>query len=195
MLTISTFGTSLTARGGWQAPLAHQLTLALNSKVAVINRGKSGASSEWGVTAAPAVAAEAPDIVLIEFAVNDAALNRGLVLSASLGNMTRIVSSLRAGAPYRLIILQIMNPVWGYRRWLRPFLDHYTSAHLILAESLGLPVIDHRPLWAGFDGPALKKAIPDGGHPDAALMADAVATSICDQLIALPEFSRVAGMA
>ncbi len=195
MLTISTFGTSLTARGGWQAPLAEQLTLALNSEVAVINQGKSGASSAWGVTAAPAVAAEAPDVVLVEFAVNDAALNRGLSPSASLDNMTRIVSSLRAGAPDRLIVLQIMNPVWGYRRWLRPFLDHLTAMHLALAERLGLPVIDHRPLWARFDRAALKRAIPDGGHPDAAVMADAIATSICDQLIALPEFSRVTGMA
>ncbi len=194
MLTISTFGTSLTARGGWQTPLAHQLTHALNSEVAVLNRGKSGASSAWGVSQADAIATETPDVVLIEFAVNDAALNRGLTVSASVNNMARIVSALRASATDRLLILQVMNPVWGYRRWLRPFLDQYTRAHLALAGQLGLSVIDHRPLWAGFDDQALKKVIPDGGHPDTALMADTIATSICGQLIALPEFSRITGV-
>ena len=193
MLTISTFGTSLTAGGGWQAPLAQKIETK-GVETTILNRGKSGASSAWGITRAAAIAAETPDIVLVEFAVNDAAFKRGLPLAPSLDNMARIFGELRVGAPNRLIILQRMNPVRGYRRWLRPFLDHYTRAHIALAGSLGLPVIDHTPLWSQFDSQGLRRAIPDGLHPDANLTAEVIATSIYGQLVKMPEFSRLVEM-
>ncbi len=82
-LKIVTLGTSLTSRGGWQEPLRSALSACRDSEVTIVNLAKSGMASDWGLTQIDKTLAERPHVVLVEFAINDAALNRFLSLAQS----------------------------------------------------------------------------------------------------------------
>lgn len=182
-LKIATIGTSLTARGGWQTPLQEDLAACLGVPVTVTNRAKSGETSSWGLQNIGAVLADKPDIVLIEFAANDAALDRFMSLSRSVENMRAIVAAVRAQNKDAIVVLQAMNPMWGFRRWMRPFLDDYIEAHVALARELGIDFIDHGPLWATYSDAEMKRIIPDGGHPLPGSSAQMIATHIKTWLV------------
>jgi acyl-CoA thioesterase I len=165
-MKIVTLGTSLSARGGWQEPLRRSLGACLNRDVAVVNLAKSGMTSEWGLTQIDKVVAEHPDIVLVEFAVNDADVTEFMSLSRSSANMTEIVSRLRQSGTRPAVYVMAMNPVSGLRGMIRPFLDKYVEMHAAVARKLGAGFIDHRPAWARLSEEEIAKAIADGAHPD-----------------------------
>lgn len=93
-LRIATFGTSLTANGGWQEPAADVFGGCLGRPGEVSSRGRAGTASDGGVEAVGDVAATRPDIVFIEFGANDAALNKLIGPSTSTANMRWIVDAL-----------------------------------------------------------------------------------------------------
>lgn len=165
-LKIVTFGTSLTARGGWQEPLRNALSACGDREVTIVNLAKSGMASDWGVTQIDKVLAEKPDIVLVEFAVNDAALDRFLSLAASSANMEKIVTRLKAGASRPTVFVMAMSPVSGLRGWIRPYLAQYEDRHAEIARRLDAGFIDHRPAWARLSADEIATAIADGTHPD-----------------------------
>ncbi len=182
-LKIAAIGTSLTARGGWQAPLQKEMSECLGFPVTVTNQARSGETSRSGLQNIGAVLADRPDIVLMEFAANDAALNRFISVSRSVANMRAIVRAVRAQNSRAVIVIQAMNPFWGFRRWVRPFLDQYIDAHAALAQELGIDFIDHRPLWATHPDAEIRRMIPDGAHPLPAYAASMIATHIKSRLI------------
>lgn len=165
-LKIVTFGTSLTARGGWQEPLREALSACSGREVTIVNLAKAGMASDWGVTQTDKVLAERPDIVLVEFAVNDAALDRFLSLASSGANMEKIVTDLKAGDSKPAIHVMAMSPVSGLRGWIRPYLSQYEDRHAEIARKLGVGFIDHRPAWARLSADEIATAIADGTHPD-----------------------------
>jgi len=179
-LRIVALGTSHTARGGWQRPLADALKTCLGRPVDVINHGKSGANSQWGLGQVPQVAAASPDIVLIEFGANDAALHSGVSEAASRANITAMVRELRSRVPGVRIILMAMNPMHGLRGVLRPWLDDYYDMHRALAAVLGVEFVDHRPAWLRMSADDRDRVIPDGAHPDAAAAAGIVVPALAD---------------
>lgn len=162
---IVAFGTSLTARGGWQGPLAERLTSCLGWSVVVDTVAKSGAPSSWGLGHVDDVIRLKPDVVLVEFYANDAALNRFTSVSTSSDTIGALFSSLRHGLPKARIIAQIMNPVSGLAGMARPYFGLYIDAHLRQARANGVDIIDHRKRWMSLSGNQLAKAIPDGLHP------------------------------
>ncbi|RIY02597.1 SGNH/GDSL hydrolase family protein [Aureimonas flava] len=181
-LRVATFGTSLTANGGWQTPLAEAMEACAGRPVTVSNHGRAGAASDWGVEAVGDVAAERPDIVFLEFAVNDAALDRMIGVSASVENMRAIVGALRRARSDVLVYVMAMNPLSGRRLWARPFRARYEDAHRRLAQDLGLRYIDHRPDWEAMGRPALYLAIVDGAHPTAGAASAIVVPNIMRRL-------------
>lgn len=162
---IVTFGTSLTARGGWQLPLQEALTKCLKVPVLVDSVARSGATSEWAVEKIGDVIAAKPDIVLVEFYANDAALNRFMTVERSRQNMAVILGQLKQQLPHARIIVMGMNPIFGIRGFIRPFINSYIDAHHQLANEMGLDFYDNRPAWAELSPDELSAAIPDGSHP------------------------------
>jgi acyl-CoA thioesterase I len=165
-LRLVTFGTSLTASGGWQGALATELERCLGRDVDVINLGKSGMASDWGAQSVGLVIAAKPDIVLIEFSSNDASLRRLVGLKKSQDNIRTIVRSLRNNDPNTRIYLMAMSPALGLRGLIRPYLNAYYDSYISLSKELGTGFIDHRPAWANLSDDQLRTAIPDGTHPD-----------------------------
>src|ERR1700741_4927741 len=104
-LRLAALGTSLTARGGWLEPLRRRLEAQLGRPVQALDFAKSGASSRWGMRILARACAERPDIALIEFAANDAALHRGVSLARSIANAAAMIDALRAANPAAAIYL------------------------------------------------------------------------------------------
>ena len=170
-LTIVALGTSLTARGGWPLPLEAALERCLHRPVAVRVVARSGQDSTWGVSALDQVAAQRPDVVLVEFAVNDAALHHWIGFERSRRNMQAILDRLADLNPRPRVFVMAMNPVSGLRGALRPSLDRYAAMHRDVAQAAGAGFIDHGPAWRALAPDALARAIPDGTHPDPAVAA------------------------
>jgi lysophospholipase L1-like esterase len=107
-----------------------------------------------------------PDLVLIEFAVNDAALQNFITLARSRDNIRAILSALRGAPRPPRVFLMAMNPVHGAKAWLRPSLKAYEAAHQELAHEEGAGFIDHRTAWMLLAPADRGRLIPDGLHPD-----------------------------
>ena len=183
-IKIVTLGTSLSARGGWQEPLRRSLSTCLSTDVSVVNMAKSGMTSEWGLTQVDRVVAERPDIVLVEFAVNDADATEFISLRRSTANMSEIISRLRDSQTRPAIYVMAMNPVSGLRGMIRPFLARYEEMHAAVAKKLGAGFIDHRPAWARLSTEQLAEAITDGTHPDPAVAGRVMVPVLVDALAA-----------
>ena len=125
VLHIVSFGTSLSAHGGWQADLAAQLRQSLKSEIEISIIAQPGANSDWGIANVARVAALEAQIVLIEFAINDASVVRGMSLARSRDNISRIATALRSGEQQPRLLLMTMNPAHGLRGAARPLLDRY----------------------------------------------------------------------
>jgi len=162
---IVTFGTSLTERGGWQLPLQDALSKCLGRPVLVDSIARSGATSEWALEKIGDVIAAKPDIVLIEFYANDAALDRFMTVGRSRQNMAMILGQLKQQLPRARIIVMGMNPIFRIRGFIRPFISSYIDAHRQLAIDMGLDFYDNQPAWAELSPDQLAAAIPDGSHP------------------------------
>ncbi|PZU83656.1 MAG: acyl-CoA thioesterase [Shinella sp.] len=164
-LKIVALGTSLTSRGGWPEMLEKELSACLQETVTVKTVALAGSTTDWALGQIDRVTGEKPDIVLVEFYANDAAVNRWMSVSASRSNISAILDGLHAGAPQARIVVMAMNPISGLRGWMRPFLSSYIDAHREEAESRGMGFVDFRPAWNALSDTDRDRAIPDGLHP------------------------------
>lgn len=178
-LVIVAFGTSLTARGGWQAALETAVQSCLGHEVKVISVAKPGANSDWAVDNIRSVIACEPDVVVVEFSINDASLLRGVSRDKSRANVSQIIAELRAYRGNVDVVLLATSPAWGWRGWVRPMLDRYYDQLAAIAAEKDVGFVDLRPAWQK----DCKAAIPDGLHPDpvtfGAILSPAVANAIC----------------
>ncbi len=176
------FGTSLSVGGRWTEPLSERLAACgiPAPRTAVI--AAPGAGSDWAVRQIDRVIAAEPDVVVIEFAINDADILDGLWLDESRRNHRRILTRLRNALPDAHLALMTTNPAFGLRGWVRPFLDDYYAMYRTMAREADVALIDTTPHWRrALEHGEADAAIPDGLHPT----ADAVAR------IAVPEIARV----
>lgn len=161
-LRITLLGTSLADRATWPDRLARELTECSGQAVAVTRIAEPGANSRWGLTQVEEVARSEPDLVLIEFAINDADLRDGLWPAESREVHRGIVSAVRAEAPEAAIALMTTNPAHGLRGVMRPRLGAYYLGYRDLAEELDTGLFDAWPRWRG----VRRDVIGDGLHPD-----------------------------
>lgn len=179
-MTIAVLGTSLTARGDWPDAVATALGTCLNRRVTVQRFAEAGANSDWGRERIADVIAARPDLVLIEFAVNDADLRDGVSLPDSILNHTAMLRDLGRDLPDARVALMTTSPVFGLRGWLRPRLATYYASYGDVAAGAETGVIDLYARWRELPEP--KALFPDGLHPDAAgataLIAPAVTEAI-----------------
>jgi len=164
-MTVVALGTSLTHRGGWLKPLEQNLNTCLGVPVRVLDFGRSGETSAWGLTVITEVIDADPDVVLIEFSVNDAAWFKGFSLQRSRENTTKIVQAILKAKPQTKIFLMTMSPSFGLHGWIRWNVDAYFDLYEPLARKLGVGYIDNRPNWKRLTKDELRNGIPDGAHP------------------------------
>ena len=158
-LRVTFVGTSLTASYNWPKLLelcqAHEIHI---SKIAL-----NGATSEWGKNQIETIVATQPDIVFIEFSINDADLRRRVSLSRSRRNHQDIILGLTTQKPDIRIVLMTMNPSFGFRDLIRPRLSAYYEAYSQIAERLEVGLLDIYSRWLLF---AVDQPLQiSGAHP------------------------------
>jgi lysophospholipase L1-like esterase len=163
-MIIAAVGTSLTSQAAWLHALERELARCCGH-VVVLDFGRSAATCEWGVSTIHAVIDSKPNIVLIEFSINDAVLYKGVSLHRSRRNTVYMVKTIQDARPQTAIFLMTMNPVFGPRRWIRPRLDRYYCLYESLAKELRIGLIDNRSKWQALSRSELRPGIPDGAHP------------------------------
>ncbi|MFQ3665806.1 MAG: GDSL-type esterase/lipase family protein [Sphingomonadaceae bacterium] len=181
-LRVIAAGTSLTAQGDWTGKLAAALTQCRGSPVTIEKLALPGASSRWGEPSLIARLARAPSpqIVLIEFAANDAHVGRMIGLAESRRRHAQMIRAAQAAGAAPVLVT--MTRVHGAEARERPFLDAYRALYGPLAEETGASVIDTTPAWYALDDEALRRAVPDGSHPTAEAMERLLVPALVEAL-------------
>jgi acyl-CoA thioesterase-1 len=180
-LGIVAFGTSLTASGDWQDALAGRLRACLDAEVEMHTIALPGANSNWALEHLDEVIARSPDIVLVEFSINDASLLHGVSADRSRANTEEIITRLEAMIPNVRIVLMTMNPASGLRWASRPFLGDFYRIYRDIARERRAELADLTPQWDAFEQQA--EAVPDGLHP----------TPEAARAVIVPELVRLVG--
>lgn len=169
------YGTSLTAGGAWAIELKSYFEGQFPGQVTFTNAAVAGVSSKWGRdNVNKRVADKKPDLVFLEFSVNDAATKNNVSLAQSRENLDTIVKAIRRQNPAADIVLQTMDQAWdapdSKKKYGsdRPDLSAYYEVYRQYARDNRLPLVDHYPTWLKLrekDKSAYEAMVPDGIHP------------------------------
>jgi len=175
--TVILYGTSLTAAAEWPKAVKSYFDRQFPGLVTFVNAAQSGQESNWGVTNLQRrVLARNPDLVFIEFSVNDAATKHNISIEKSEANLDSMVKTLRGQNPKIDIVIMTMNPGWdspnepSHKKYAsdRPHLADYYDVYRKYAHEHNLPLVDIYPLWTRLqqtDEAKFKKWLPEGLHP------------------------------
>jgi acyl-CoA thioesterase I len=162
------FGTSLTAGGAWVGQLTSTLFDKYGDKVKVINSGKNGMDSNWGINnVRDEVLKYKPDCVFIEFGINDVQWTDNQGLERSKQNLNGIIDSIYASNENCEIILMTMNTRNGDENCQKKMFSYYEIYREITKERNILLVdnyYDWMYLWTN-DRALFDFYVPDGVHP------------------------------
>ena len=166
---VVTYGTSLTAGGAWVGLLRAALEERYPGLATVTNSGAGAMWSQWGVeNLRERVVEKRPDVLVVEFSVNDAYLPYDTSIEVSRLNLEYIVDRTLAAHPDCEIVLMTMNPCIGEHFEQRPRIEEYYQVYRDVARERGLLLIDHYPNWRPIldgDKEAFGRYVPDGLHP------------------------------
>jgi len=180
-LKIAALGTSLTG-GSWRwfDVMKEWLDQLYPGQISYRNEGVGASASSYppgnsGLDKAKALKAFNPDVVFIEFAVNDAYKPYNISVEASRANLESIIRTLKSNNPHVEIILQTMNVVIDMPELNMNEFTHRSELHLYLkmyrevAGEHQLLLIDHYPNWAKYlkekGRDAYIEIVKDGIHP------------------------------
>jgi lysophospholipase L1-like esterase len=165
-LRMTVFGTSLSAPPQtWPDALAAQLATCWRSPVVMTRVVGLGMGSAWALDQVEQVRATKPDLILVEFAINDADIRDGASVSLAYSQHRTLLSDLKLALPQASIVLMTMNPAQGPRGWLRPRLAAHYGQYPALARAAGAGLADIYPRWLALPR-AARGLQADGLHPD-----------------------------
>jgi lysophospholipase L1-like esterase len=168
-INLLVLGSSLSARSDWPEDLRDRLEERLKDcapagvELRVI--GKGGADSAWGLAQLSAGLDFRPDVVLIEFTINDADIRNRMSRGESERNHGRIIDMLKETHPEAAIYLLRLNRAHGPRALLRPSLARYERLLPEIARRLSVGFVDLRAEWSDRWKNDGYRSLPDGLHP------------------------------
>jgi len=165
-LRLVLLGTSLSHAQGWPETTAAALSRCIGRHVDLVRVTRPGANSAWGMTRIAEVSAARPDIVLIEFAINDADLRDGLWRASARNTHRALIARLQRARPEARVVLMTMNPAAGLRGLVRPRLGAHYRDYRDLAAETGAGLVDLYPRWR--TRPRPDWGLEDGLHPEQA---------------------------
>lgn len=186
---VVTYGTSLTAKGGWVKQLEDTLNKQYPGLAKVINSGESGMYSKWGVeNINEQVIQNKPDTVFIEFCINDSVARFDCPVDQAKTNLETMITEITNDNPKCEIILMTMTPGNKYpkghtshRKNIAAYYEMYRSE----AKQYGYLLIDHYPNWKALqskDEKLFLEYVPDTIHPTADGCSKVVTPVIFDAL-------------
>jgi lysophospholipase L1-like esterase len=181
-LHILLVGTSLTAGGDWPDALGDRLNACRTSRVTIERLALPGATGDWGAAALAERlnSSPLPQLVLVEFTINDARLFRGLSMRTSRRLTERMVAAIaRAGATPLLLT---MSPAIGVRALGRPWAAAYRAQYGEIAAATGAGLVETVAAFEALPPQELRRAIPDGVHPTNEAMINILVPEMFRQL-------------
>jgi len=167
---IVTYGTSLTAGGAWVSQLSQTLEREYPGLATVINAGQGAMWSKWGVeNLDQRVLTYHPDVVFIEFGINDAYSEYQTTVDQARLNLESMIDRVIQQNANAEIILLIMNPPSGVHLSKRPSILEYEQLYRDVAKERQLRLIDFSIPWRSLlrTMPSAWTAfVPDGIHPE-----------------------------
>ncbi len=187
--TIVAYGTSLTEAGQWVQILRETFDHRYPEKVEVINSGGSGQYSQWGLDhLEERVIAHRPDLVFIEFSVNDSVTRFKCPPEQGRANLEAMIERTRAILPHCEFVLLTTSPAdqhpEGHPSHRSQIEEHHQN-YRDVAAARGFPLVDIHPLWLALktsDPHLYASLLPDGIHPtpegDKTVVAPAILRSL-----------------
>ena len=183
---IVVYGTSLSSgQNGknWMEPVKDRLEEVYGkSLVSYTLAGKGGKWSTWGVQhLQDSVLKKNPDVVLMEFGMNDAFRDYKTSVATARENLINMIKRIRSHNPHCEIILQVMNMPIGKSASYRPNLTAYYEMYRAVAKELNTGLIDHYDNWQAVlnqGEEAFRAYVPDGLHPNEKGNREIVAANI-----------------
>ena len=167
---IVVYGTSLTANSAWPDDLQETLRKSYRGKAKVVNAASGGKDSRWGLAnLSQRVIRQRPDVVFIDFTINDALAESRLSVAESMANLTAMITQIRHDRPNCDLVVMIMNPPTGDALEKRSAIAAYAAGYRRVAKNLSCRMIDFSPTWNDLirHHPDHWKAYtPDGLHPN-----------------------------
>lgn len=183
-VTVVALGTSLTASNDWQRTLARALEACWGAPVQVLRVAESARTSAWGREQIERVAGHQPDVVLVEFAMNDANWRRLVSRAESRANTVAIGEGIRRRVPGVAIYLMTTNNVHGLRGLMRPSVASYYEQYRDIAREHGFGLVDAHRAWRSLPAETLRRLVPDGVHPTLAAFEEVAIPVIVSALTA-----------
>lgn len=169
--TVFAFGTSLSAVDSsfWFSTLQEEVEQRFPGKTNFINRAHGGVTSDWALGfLEQGVIAHVPDVVFIEFAINDASIANEISLEQSQSNLEGMLDRIAEALPDCEVILMTMNPPSREHQGAHKHYVDYYQMYRDVAVNRGVVLIDHQPNWEKIlsEDPMLYDIyVPDGVHP------------------------------
>lgn len=181
-LRITFLGTSLSAPGRyiWPDEVGSRVSGLIGHPVVVHRVTRPGADSTWGATQTDAVLATHADVVVIEFAINDADVRHHMTVADSVAEHAQILTNLGAASHAPVVILMTMNPAAGPRAWVRPFLSRYYAEYVGLSERHNTGLVDMYARW--LELPDDRRDLVDGLHPSDTAASRAIVGPLADSV-------------
>ena len=192
------YGTSLSYH--LSPPLRSALQAHFGEQATIVNSGMAGCASRTGISQIEQkVLAHKPDLVLMEFAINDAhdyhhepeARDAGISPQESRENLLTLVSLIQDALPATEILLWTTNPTRDVQgslmrgRSARPRLETYYQGVREVASARGLRVIEAERFWKSLQerlGAEFDALIPDGVHPNPKALREYFVPFLLDEL-------------
>ena len=193
------YGTSLSYH---LAPhLREALVERFDQRISLINAGMAAKASRTALQELDyRVLRHHPDVVLLEFAVNDAysyeefepqSLDKGISLSESRTNIELLIERIFAALPACEVVLQTMNPTYdapsgAFAGSRRPRLNEFYEVYREVASEQGLRLIDNHAMWKALqehDPLQFEQMVPDGAHPKPAAIRDVLVPHVLNRLL------------
>ena len=163
------YGTSLTETGGWVDILRTHLTDRYGENATVINSAKSAMWSGWGVeNLDERVISLDPDLVILEFAVNDAFLEYQTSVEKARSNMLDMIGRIKKHNRKCEIVIFVTNPMADVHLERRPDYLSYYEENRAIAKENKLRLADTFPVWKALldmDPKVYFSLVPDKIHP------------------------------
>ncbi|OCT15209.1 hypothetical protein A8709_13995 [Paenibacillus pectinilyticus] len=166
---IITYGTSLTDGAAWVEDMNTQLQERYPGLTTVINSAKAAMWSQWAIdNLSEKVLAHKPDLVFIEFAINDAYLPYETTIDQCRSRLVSMIDQIVECNPACEIVLMTMNPPVGGSLELRPAFNNYYDVYRLVAKERELHLIDHFEQWNAIlqhNLEQFRQWVPDTIHP------------------------------
>jgi len=167
------YGTSLSSGGhgeSWMGEVARYMNEKYGNHLTFCLAGEGGKWSTWGVQHLENnVIAKKPDVVIMEFGINDAVDRYNMSPELVRLNLKYMIDRIRLANPSCEIILQVMNMAIGKSAATRPNLIEIYNVYRKMAKKEKLLLIDHYPNWQKIldqGESAFLKYVIDGLHPN-----------------------------